>query len=54
MIKATQPAHRCLSHLILLIIRTIERHGAVEGTADLQLSKKEIKKFDAIAKQSGE
>lgn len=39
--KPAQPAHRCLSHLILLMIRTIEKSGAV-GTQDLYITKKEL------------
>lgn len=42
-----QPAHRCLSHLILLMVRTIERHG--NGVQDLLATKKELQNARSIA-----
>jgi hypothetical protein len=53
MVKATQPAHRCVEQLILLMVRTIEqtlarltRGNVAAGiSADLSVSKKELGKF---------
>ena len=42
--KPAQPPHRCLSHLILLMIRTIEQSGAV-GSQDLQITKRELASY---------
>ena len=50
MVKATQPPHRCLTHLILLIVRTIEAtlqrlaKANADAAGDLQISKKEMMK----------
>ena len=43
--RATQPAHRCLSHLILLMARTIENISTDKDERDLRVSKKEMKLF---------
>ena len=44
--RAPQPAHRCLSHLILLIVRTVESSSGVDGELeDLQITKKELKEY---------
>ena len=50
MVKATQPPHRCLTHLILVIVRTIEAtlqrlaKANADAAGDLQISKKEMMK----------
>ena len=44
MMKPAQPPHRGLSHLLLLIIRTIEKDGA-GGTEDLQVTKRELASY---------
>ena len=41
-VKATQPAIRCLEHLILLIVRTVEANSK-DKDKNKKLSKKEIK-----------
>ena len=50
LIKATQPPHRCITHLVLLMVRTIE--GTIAqlskgngGAYDRYISKKEMKQF---------
>lgn len=40
-----QPAHRCVSHLLLLMIRTIEKFGAASDGADLNVTKRELMQF---------
>ena len=37
MVKADQPAHRCVQHLLLLMIRTIERVGR-EGREAVEMA----------------
>ena len=39
--RPRQPAHRCLTHLILLILRTVERHGG--ESHDLHLTRRELR-----------
>ena len=50
--RAPQPAHRCLSHLILLIVRTVESNtGAAGEFEDRQITKKEIKEYSQNTKE---
>jgi len=45
-----QPSFRCLEHLILLLIRTIDQLGANAESTDLELSSREIKGFRKAAR----
>ena len=51
MVKADQPAHRCVQHLLLLMIRTIERvaaGGSGGGDGDLRVSAKEMRRLSTV------
>lgn len=43
-IKATQPAARCLSHLMALIIRTVHRLAEAAEDEELKVTKKHMKR----------
>jgi len=48
MMKATQPAHRCLSHLVLLMVRTIEGITTNQDAHDQKVTKKEMNVFASL------
>ena len=48
LVKATQPPHRCISHLVMLMVRTVEECGA-RGENDLHVTKEEMDSFMVAA-----
>ena len=48
MIRATQPPHRCLYHLIILMVRKIETVTTELQARDLKISQKEMRIFATI------
>ena len=45
-VSPRQPPHRCLNHLLLLILRTIERKAVTDASKrDLKVTRKEMTAF---------
>ena len=47
-----QKVHRCVSHLVSYLVRTIESNAGVRAVTDMKLSKEEVDDFDKCARRA--